>query len=78
MSDDQMGVATAEVVSVMNGKRYHLGSYRSEEAAEARIMSMIEDGSIERADDMYIDTIIRSRKYYRQDNETFVIDPEGV
>lgn len=31
---------------------------------------MIEDGSIEQVDDMYIDTVIKSRKYYRQSNKT--------
>ena len=77
MSDDWMDPGWAKVVAVMNGKRYYLGSYRSEEAAEARVKSMIEDGSIERADDMYIDAVIKSRKYYRRDNKT-LINPEGV
>ena len=78
MSDDQMTPVWAEVVAVMDGERYYLGSYRSTEAAEARVMSMIEDGSIEQTDDMYIETVIKSRKYYREDNETFIINPEGV
>ena len=78
MSDNQMAPVWAEVVAVIDGRRYRLGSYRSTWEAEARVMSMIEDGSIEQTDDMYIETIIKSRKYYRQDNETFIINPEGV
>ena len=77
MSDDQMAVVRAKVVTVMNGWHYYIGSYRSAEEAEARIMSMIKDGSIEQTDDMYIATVFKSRKYYRQNNKT-LINLEGV
>ena len=77
MSDDQMAAVEAEVVAVIGGKRYHLGSFLSTREAEARVMSMIEDGSIEQTEGMYIDTIIKSRRYYRQNNKT-LINLEGV
>ena len=77
MSDDWMDPGWAKVVAVIDGRQYYLGSYRSTSEAEARVESMIEDGSIEQTDDMYIDAVIKSRKYYRRDNKT-LINPEGV
>ena len=77
MSDNQMAPVWAEVVAVIDGYRYYLGSYRSTEEAEARVMSMIEDGSIGRTVGMYIETVFKSRKYYRRDGKT-LINPEGV
>lgn len=77
MSDDWMDLGWAKVVAVIDGKRYYLGSYRSVSEAEARVRSMIEDGSIEQTDDMYIDMVIKSREYYRRDNKT-LINLEGM
>ena len=77
MSDDWMTSDWAKVVAVVDGRRCYLGSYRSASEAEARVKSMIEDGSIEQTDDMYIDMVIKSRKYYRQNNKT-LINLEGV
>ena len=76
MSDIQI-VVQAEVVAVIEGKLYPLGSYYATEEAEARLKSMIEDGSIDQTDGIYIDTVIKSRKYYRQDNKT-LINLEGM
>lgn len=70
-------VVQAEVIADIGGKLYFLGSYRSTREAETRVRSMIGDGSIDQTDGMYIDTVIRSRKYYRQDNKT-LINLEGV
>ena len=76
MSDIQI-VVQAEVVAVIEGKLYPLGSYYTTEEAEARLGSMIEDGSIDQTDGIYIDTVIKSRKYYRQDDKT-LINLEGM
>lgn len=77
VEEGEMTVAWVEVVAVMDCKRYYLGTYRSPGEAEARVMSMIEDGSIEQTDDMYIDTVIKSQKYYRRNSKT-LINLEGV
>ena len=71
MRDIQI-VVQAEVVAVIEGRHYLLGSYRSTSEAETRVKSMIEDGSIDQTDDMYIDTVIKSRKYYRQDSKMLI------